>query len=116
MFSFPPESRLHRAREFDVVWRAGRKYHTRHLLVIAAAGSTSRTRLGITVSRKVGNAVCRNRIKRWIREYFRHCGAHLRPAVDINVVVKKQAGKLSHNELDQELQSAFARLEADDHD
>ena len=115
MFSFPPESRLHSSRQYSTLWQEGCKYHTAHLMLIIAPGVTPRTRLGITVSRKVGNAVCRNRIKRWIREYFRLHIAAQRPPVDINVVVKKRAGSLSHDELDQELQSAFACLEADGH-
>jgi ribonuclease P protein component len=115
MFSFPPESRLHNSRQYSRIWREGSKYHTAHLMLIAAPGLTPRTRLGITVSRKVGNAVCRNRIKRWIREYFRLHVAAQRPPVDLNVVVKRRAGNLSHDELDQELRSAFARLEADGH-
>jgi ribonuclease P protein component len=115
MCSFPPESRLHHSRQFSTVWQNGRKYHTAHLILIAAPGSTSMARLGITVSRKVGNAVCRNRIKRWIREYFRLHRVQLTPPVDINIVAKRHAGNLSHDELDQELRSAFARLEADGH-
>ena len=115
MFSFPPEKRLHVSREYAIVWREGRKYHTGHLIVVAASGSVKTSRLGITVSRKVGNAVCRNRIKRWVREYYRQLAADRLPAVDINVVAKRHAGSLSHDELDQELQSAFVRLEADGH-
>ena len=115
MFSFPPESRLHNSSQFSAVWQEGCKYHTAHLILIAAPGLTPRTRLGITVSRKVGNAVCRNRIKRWTREYFRRHRACLTPPVDVNVVAKRHAGILSHDELDQELRSAFARLEADGH-
>ena len=115
MFSFPPERRLHRSREFAIVWQGGRKYHTGHLIVVAASGRFEWSRLGVTVSRKVGNAVCRNRIKRWIREYFRHLPSEFLPPVDVNVVVKRRAGSLSHDELDQELRIAFARLEADGH-
>lgn len=115
MFSFSPERRLHNSREYAKVWREGRKYHTEHLLVIAAPGTRGVSRLGITVSRKVGNAVCRNRIKRWTRECFRQLPGGSLPKVDINVVAKRQAGLLSHDEFEQELRSAFARLEADGH-
>jgi len=115
MFSFPPERRLHVSHEYASVWRDGRKYHTGHLIVVAAPGLANTSRLGITVSRKVGNAVCRNRIKRWIREFYRQSGLDSFPVVDINVVAKRHAGSLSHEELDQELQSVFVRLEADGH-
>jgi ribonuclease P protein component len=78
--------------------------------VIAATGSAG-VRLGISVSRKVGNAVCRNRIKRWLREYFRTRRSALQTGVDLSVVVKPGAAQLSHAELDQQLQDALRRLQ-----
>ena len=115
MLRFPPENRLHTSREYAAVWRQGRKYHTDHLIIVIAAGSASHPRLGMTVSRKVGNAVCRNRIKRWIRELFRHWPAETLPPLDINIIAKRQAGSITHEELDQELSSIFKRLEVDNH-
>lgn len=74
------------------------------------------SRLGITVSRKVGNAVCRNRLKRWIRELFRVSQQQFCKAADISIVAKRQAGRLSHLQLNREISSVFARLETDHHD
>lgn len=63
-----------------------------------------RTRLGITVSKRVGNAVVRNRVKRLIREAFRQI-EHLQVASDLVVIAKREAngapfatirGELSH--------------------
>jgi ribonuclease P protein component len=81
------------------------------LLVIAAPGATTRCRLGISVGRKVGDAVCRNRIKRWIREFFRLRLSGFAGVTDFSVVVKAGAASVSHTELDRELQEAFSRLE-----
>jgi ribonuclease P protein component len=77
--------------------------------VIAASGSTG-TRLGISVGRKVGNAVCRNRIKRWLREYFRVNRAGLISGTELSVVVRPGAAQLAHAELDQQLREALQRL------
>jgi len=107
---FPSSCRLRCSREYTRIWRQGRRCHTTHLLVIAASG-TAGTRLGISVGRKVGNAVCRNRIKRWIREYFRLQRAAIKNGVELSVVVKPGAAQLSHAEFDQQLQDAFRRLE-----
>jgi ribonuclease P protein component len=108
---FPASCRLRTSREYTQVWRQGRRCHTTHLLVIALSGSTTETRLGISVSRKVGNAVCRNRIKRWLREYFRLHRTRLAAGVDLSVVVKPGAAALGHAALDQELQGALRRLQ-----
>ena len=78
-------------------------------MVIAAPGSTS-VRLGISVSRKIGNAVCRNRIKRWLREYFRIHRSEFSAVTDLSVVVKPGAALLDHADIDQQLQEALRRL------
>ena len=106
---FPPSCRLRHSREYQQIWRQGQRCHTTHLLVIAAP-RPSGTRLGITVGRKVGNAVCRNRIKRWIREYFRIRRSVLKAGMDLSVVVKVGAAQLTHGEFAQQLQEALDRL------
>jgi len=111
--SFPAAARLKSSREYSRLWRDGERCHTRNLTIIAAkppvphpAGS----RLGTTVSRKVGNAVCRNRLKRWLREYFRSHKARLTGIADISVIAKPGAAHLTHAAFDQELQEALRRL------
>jgi ribonuclease P protein component len=107
---FPSSCRLRTSREYTQVWRKGQRCHTTHLLVIACSGATSEARLGISVGRKVGNAVCRNRIKRWIREFFRKRRTGIGAAVELSVVVKPGTAAIGHAELDLELQEALRRL------
>ncbi|MGK2943759.1 MAG: ribonuclease P protein component [Desulfuromonadales bacterium] len=107
--------RIRRSSEYERTWHEGQRYHTKHFVVIVNPGRDF-SRLGITVSRKVGNAVCRNRLKRWIRDLFRRSYKQLELVADISIIAKRQAGLLSHIQVDQELLAVFARLETDDHD
>jgi ribonuclease P protein component len=53
------------------------------------------SRLGVTVSRKVGNAVVRNRVKRRIREWFRRDRSSIGPGFDILVIARPAAARLT---------------------
>lgn len=70
-FAFTYSQRLHRQSDFDRVHRANVYAADAVLVIRAARNELPRTRLGVSLSRKVGNAVARNRWKRLIREAFR---------------------------------------------
>jgi ribonuclease P protein component len=87
---FPKELRLRKLAEFDRVYRA-RIYAADDVLIVnGCASELPHPRLGLSVSRKVGNAVVRNRWKRRIREAFRLSKTDLPPGVDL--VVRPQKG------------------------
>ena len=91
------EMRLRRRAEFVVVQSEGSKLHGRHVLVLARKRSdpTLSGRLGLTVTKKVGNAVVRNRIKRLVREWMRLHG-WVPPGWDLVVVAKDTAARQLH--------------------
>ncbi len=88
---FPNTARLRRQHQFDAVYR-GKHYAGDGVLVIRGIrNDAGRTRLGLSVSKKVGNAVVRNRWKRIIREAFRQQQIEIPQGLDIVVRPKKGA-------------------------
>jgi len=79
--------RLTRSAEFDAVYRRGRSAASRHLVAYAFPNERGETRLGVAVSRKVGGAVVRNRLKRQLREAF-EAQAALTAGMDIVLVAR----------------------------
>lgn len=77
--------------------------------MLALASGTPRPRIGITVSSKVGNAVERNRVKRWIREGWRSV-SHELPAVDLVVIARPAALRAGLAGVRTALSSAAATL------
>jgi ribonuclease P protein component len=68
---YPRSLRLRARRDYLEVQSAGRRVHGRHFLAVVSDGPRCSGRVGITVSKRVGSAVTRNRIKRWVREFVR---------------------------------------------
>jgi ribonuclease P protein component len=93
---YPKAVRLRRRSEFLSVQREGRRRHTAHLVVIRRPTHGRASRLGVTASSRVGNAVVRNRIKRLLREIFRQFQAALAAPVDLVVIAKPGAHTLTY--------------------
>ena len=90
------QMRLRRRAEFVAVQSEGEKLHGRHVLALAKRAETgSRGRLGLTVTKKVGNAVVRNRIKRLLREWMR-CHGWVPAGWDVVLVAKDSAARQLH--------------------
>lgn len=106
---FPAAIRLRKRREFLRIQGAGTKHHLRHFIVFVTPPSVAVTpvaemrvasaRLGITVTRKVGCAVVRNRIKRLVREAFRRKRGSFTPGYDMVWVAKQSAATVGYAEV-----------------
>jgi len=93
--------RLTRSGEFDRVYRDGSSHATRYLVLYGfprQADETAEVRLGVSVSRKVGGAVDRNRVKRVLRETFWGLSDRVPAGHDFVLVARPEIGELIERE------------------
>jgi len=88
-FTFPKHIRILNRKDFVNLNRLGKRHQTAHFKIIFGKNGLGITRLGITVSKKIGNSVKRNRVKRFIREFYRLHKTYFPQGYDIVIVAKK---------------------------
>lgn len=108
--SFPKEERLLKRRDFLRVQGRGKKVTTPHLIGVALPSKEKRRRVGLTVSTKVGNAVERNRVKRWLREIVRNEKATLPADLDLVIIARPGAADAGFGPLHRDVLEIARRL------
>jgi len=102
--SFGKENRIRKRSDFQAIYQGGSRVHLKSFIVLVNRNHQGRARLGITVSKKVGNSVKRNRIKRLVREFFRLNRDRLPLSADIVVIARKGISLLNYHAVRSELE------------
>ncbi len=106
----PRGRRLRKRREFLRIYDTGTRLSGRLLVLFVCPGGGTGPRLGITVTRKAGGAVVRNRLRRRVREAFRRAAAaRALPRLDFVVNVSPRAAGATYEELRGETERLLAR-------
>ena len=97
---------LKRNADFQNVYKNGKSYANRYLVMYVLENQTGRNRLGISVSKKVGNSIVRHRVTRLIRESYRLQEDMFNSGLDMVVIARKSA----KDETCQDIGSALQHL------
>ena len=90
-------------REFQTVYESGVSFANRNLVMYVYPNNKEENRIGISVSKKVGNSVVRHRVKRIIRESYRLNCDNVKNGLDIVIIARKEAKEKSYQELEQSM-------------
>ena len=101
-FSYEKQVRLRKRREFLQVYARGEKTRTRYFYLYRLKNDLGRNRVGMTVSRKIGKTVLRNRLKRQLREIFRLNCKVTSPSYDMVINATRSATGVSYSLLERE--------------
>lgn len=94
---------LKKNRDFQLVYRTGTSYANRYLVMYVRENQLEKNRIGISVSKKVGNSVVRHRFCRLVRESYRLNEKMFRRGVDIVVVARVSAKMRTFREIESAL-------------
>jgi ribonuclease P protein component len=107
--SFTKAQRVRRRGEFSRVFDTGSRLSSRYFTLLFAPGPASGPRLGIVASRKLGDAVRRNRAKRLIREVFRLIDKPADASLDLVVIPRRELFDAPFSDLDRDFRALWRR-------
>ncbi len=110
MKNFPKKNRILKSSEYKATLAQGEKAICRNLVCWATPNLQGRSRMGLIVSKKVGNAVTRNRVKRLLREIFRQWGKTL-GHMDIVVLARWNSAEVAFPDFKREFVKTIQRLQ-----
>ncbi|MBU1052441.1 MAG: ribonuclease P protein component [Proteobacteria bacterium] len=109
--NFIKTDRILKRHEFIELSKKGKRTKNKYVTAIYFPGSTGKCRLGLTVTKKTGNSVQRNRLKRYVREFFRVNKSKFNYNWDINIIANKESVYISSEKMFLSLHEIFKKIE-----
>jgi ribonuclease P protein component len=108
--AFYPRERIKKKRDFLFLYKKGNRYKGKYFNLVYLSNDFCYSRMAVVVSSKIGNAVTRNRIKRWIRDLFRRNKELLKTSLDILFIIKKETAGVTWATLHESYIEAIASI------
>jgi ribonuclease P protein component len=106
-FSFTKKERITSPQDFRRVMKLGKRLSSRNFILFVKKNENLFHRLGIVIKKEIGPATFRNRMKRYIREFFRLQKHQIKGSYDIILMVKKGCSVNRYQEMEEELRGLF---------
>jgi len=103
--------RLRKRRDFSYTYKKGKSVANQYLVLVYRRTGFCVTRAGFSVSKKFGNSVKRNRIRRQLREIYRKRIPHVKEGYDLIFVVRKNARDVEFSKLEEAVDNLLKRAE-----
>lgn len=94
---------LKKNRDFQVLYKKGISYANKHLVMYVLENNTTRNRIGISASKKVGNSIVRHRLTRLVRESYRLNEEEFKQGLDIVIVIRVAAKEKKYQDIERSL-------------
>ena len=107
--TLPKSARLRKRVEFLQLASSQHKSAVRGFLIVWQENDMQTARMGITASKKIGCAVVRNRVKRYLREIFRQNRLNI-SHVDVNIIARRESALMTFSDIERELKKVFCLL------
>lgn len=101
--------RLRKNQDFKKVYKRGKSYRNRNFVVILKNSGLEHPRIGFSITKKTGNSVTRNRLKRRLREIVRLKQKHIKKPVDIIIIPRKNSLDLDYQQMESSLVHVLKR-------
>jgi ribonuclease P protein component len=103
-FRFTKEERIKHPQDFRRVMKFGKRFQSKHFILFLWENDVGSHRFGVVVKKEIGPATYRNRMKRYLREFFRLHKPRICGSLDIVILAKKGSAVGRYGEVEEELE------------
>jgi len=108
--SLRPQERIRNQSDFARIYKNGSRYRGRYFNLVYLINDLNHSRMAAVASKKVGNAVKRNKVKRWMRALFRQNKGQLNASLDLIMIAQPGMPDSNWNEILEEYRKAIHHL------
>ena len=108
--SITPKERIRKQREFSLIYKKGNRYRGKYFITIYLPNDGGHSRVAVVAGKKIGNAVKRNKAKRWIRALYRRNKNLLKESIDLIFIARENITKAPRKDLQKDYIKAIEHI------